>query len=70
MSNPSMNLGISRYPVPILDSLPDDILERILAVQEKAKFIPNVFLALHTAQQSLELFLPTTMPLWSEKVAR
>ena len=37
---------ISRYPVPNLDNLPADILKRILAVQEKAKFIPNVFLAL------------------------
>ena len=42
MSNPA----ISRYPVPSLDSLPDDIRQRILAVQEKAKFIPNVFLTL------------------------
>lgn len=50
MSDPSINTSssvpISRYPVPALDSLPADILERILAVQEKAKFIPNVFLAL------------------------
>ncbi|WP_372739703.1 peroxidase-related enzyme [Neptunomonas sp.] len=38
--------AISRYPVPSLDSLPDDIRQRILAVQEKAKFIPNVFLTL------------------------
>lgn len=45
-SNPSIDPSISRYPVPFLDSLPADILERILAVQEKAKFIPNVFLAL------------------------
>nr|WP_317200129.1 peroxidase-related enzyme [uncultured Psychrobacter sp.] len=37
---------ISRYPVPSLDDMPADILKRILAVQEKAKFIPNVFLAL------------------------
>ena len=37
---------ISRYPVPELQSLPDDIRERILAVQEKAGFVPNVFLAL------------------------
>ena len=44
--NASTKPAISRYPVPTLDSLPDDILERILAVQEKAKFIPNVFLAL------------------------
>jgi uncharacterized peroxidase-related enzyme len=37
---------ISRYPVPDLNSLPDDLRTRILAVQEKAGFIPNVFLAL------------------------
>ncbi|MEH6470907.1 MAG: peroxidase-related enzyme [Halopseudomonas sp.] len=39
-------LPISRYPVPELNSLPEDILSRILAVQEKARFIPNVFLTL------------------------
>lgn len=44
--NASIKPAISRYPVPNLDNLPGDILERILAVQEKAKFIPNVFLAL------------------------
>ena len=37
---------ISRYPVPTLEQVPDDIRERILAVQEKAGFVPNVFLAL------------------------
>ncbi len=37
---------ISRFPVPSLQSLPDDIRERIMAVQEKAGFVPNVFLAL------------------------
>lgn len=36
----------SRYPVPKLDTLPQDIQDRILAVQEKAGFVPNVFLAL------------------------
>lgn len=44
--NESIEPAISKYPVPALDSLPNDIVERILAVQEKAKFIPNVFLAL------------------------
>ncbi|MFC4297873.1 MAG: peroxidase-related enzyme [Castellaniella sp.] len=39
-------LPISRYPVPDLNALPQDIRDRILAVQEKAGFIPNVFLAL------------------------
>ena len=36
----------SRYPAPDLSSLPDDMQARILAVQEKAGFIPNVFLGL------------------------
>jgi uncharacterized peroxidase-related enzyme len=37
---------ISRYPVPELKDLPQDMRSRILAVQEKAGFVPNVFLAL------------------------
>jgi uncharacterized peroxidase-related enzyme len=35
-----------RYPTPALDKLPDDIRDRILAVQEKSGFVPNVFLTL------------------------
>ncbi len=35
-----------RYPHPDLNTLPQDIQDRILAVQDKAGFIPNVFLAL------------------------
>ncbi|MCW5662308.1 MAG: peroxidase-related enzyme [Piscinibacter sp.] len=41
-----MTLPISRYPVPALDTLPSDVRERILQVQEKSGFVPNVFLAL------------------------
>ena len=41
-----MNTPISRYPVPTLDQLPADIRARILEVQAKAGFVPNVFLAL------------------------
>ena len=37
---------ISRYPVPELRDLPEDMRARILEVQEKAGFVPNVFLAL------------------------
>jgi uncharacterized peroxidase-related enzyme len=37
---------ISRYPVPTLENLPEDIRTRILEVQAKAGFVPNVFLAL------------------------
>src|SRR5256714_8788996 len=35
-----------RFPTPSLDKLPDDIRTRILAVQEKSGFVPNVFLTL------------------------
>src|SRR6202162_5839787 len=38
--------AISRYPVPKLEDLPDDIRARMLEVQEKAGFIPNVFVTL------------------------
>ena len=38
--------AISRFPVPSIDTLPEDLRQRILAVQEKSGFIPNVFLAL------------------------
>ena len=34
-----------RYPIPDLDTLPQDIRSRILEVQEKTGFIPHVFLA-------------------------
>lgn len=38
---------LSRFPIPeTLEHLPDDLRERILTVQEKAGFIPNVFLML------------------------
>jgi uncharacterized peroxidase-related enzyme len=38
--------SISRFPVPELKELPEDIREAILGVQEKAGFVPNVFLTL------------------------
>jgi uncharacterized peroxidase-related enzyme len=37
---------VSRFPIPSIGSLPDDIKSRLLAVQEKSGFIPNVFLTL------------------------
>ncbi|MBQ0821852.1 peroxidase-related enzyme [Microvirga sp. HBU67558] len=37
---------ISRFPVPEISDLPEDIRARILAVQEKSGFVPNVFLVL------------------------
>jgi uncharacterized peroxidase-related enzyme len=41
-----MDNAISRFPVPDLNQMPEDLRARILAVQEKAGFIPNVFLML------------------------
>jgi uncharacterized peroxidase-related enzyme len=37
---------LSRFPIPELKDLPDDIRQTILAVQEKAGFVPNVFITL------------------------
>jgi uncharacterized peroxidase-related enzyme len=42
----AMTHQISRFPIPPIDSLPEDIRSRLLAVQEKSGFIPNVFLTL------------------------
>ena len=35
-----------RFPTPAIDKLPEDIRTRLLAVQEKSGFVPNVFLTL------------------------
>ena len=35
-----------RFPMPAVEALPEDIRTRLLAVQEKSGFIPNVFLTL------------------------
>jgi uncharacterized peroxidase-related enzyme len=35
----------TRYPAPEINDLPDDIKAKVLEVQEKAGFVPNVFLA-------------------------
>jgi len=38
--------AISRFPVPQIDNLPEDIRTTILGIQEKSGFVPNVFLGL------------------------
>jgi uncharacterized peroxidase-related enzyme len=40
------HVPISRFPVPALEDVPEDIRARIIQVQEKAGFVPNVFLVL------------------------
>jgi uncharacterized peroxidase-related enzyme len=47
---------ISRFPVPALESLPEDIRQRILAVQEKSGFVPNVFLVLAHRPEEFRAF--------------
>ncbi len=47
---------ISRFPIPEISELPQDIRDRIEAVQEKAGFIPNVFLALAHRPEEFRAF--------------
>jgi uncharacterized peroxidase-related enzyme len=48
--------AISRFPVPDISELPDDIRTRILAVQEKSGFVPNVFLTLAHRPEEFRAF--------------
>jgi uncharacterized peroxidase-related enzyme len=52
-----MSPPISRYPVPSLSHLPADLRQRIEQVQEKAGFVPNVFLALAHRPDELRAFM-------------
>ena len=45
MSTPHTTPPTPRYPAPDINDLPDDIKAKVLEVQEKAGFVPNVFLA-------------------------
>ena len=47
---------ISRFSVPRLEDLPEDVRARILAVQDKAGFVPNVFLALARRPEEFRAF--------------
>ena len=46
MNSPPIASTPTRYPAPELKDLPEDIKAKILEVQEKAGFVPNVFLGL------------------------
>lgn len=52
-----MSEPISRYPVPDIEDLPDDLSAVILEVQEKTGFVPNVFLAMAHRPDELRAFL-------------
>ena len=49
--------AISRFPVPDLDDLPEDIKSLMLNVQEKTGFIPNVFLTLAHRPEEFRAFM-------------
>jgi uncharacterized peroxidase-related enzyme len=48
---------VSCFPIPGLDEMPGDLRERMLAVQEKAGFIPNIFLLLARRPAEFRAFL-------------
>jgi len=53
----TMTQPISRWPVPELKDLPEDLRARILDVQAKAGFVPNVFLGFaHRPQEARAFF--------------
>ncbi|ABE39328.1 Uncharacterised peroxidase-related [Rhodopseudomonas palustris BisB5] len=57
LAEPSMTSpAISRFAIPSLAEMPDDIRTRILAVQEKSGFVPNVFLALAARPDEFRAF--------------
>ena len=47
---------ISRFPVPSLAEMPADLRQRIEQVQEKAGFVPNIFLALAHRPEEFRAF--------------
>lgn len=48
---------ISRFPVPEIKDMPEDLRARILAIQEKTGFVPNVFLGLAFRPDELRAFM-------------
>jgi len=53
----SAQTPISRFPVPDLADLPGDLRARIAIVQEKAGFVPNIFLALAHRPEEFRAFM-------------
>jgi uncharacterized peroxidase-related enzyme len=49
--------SISAFPTPDLADLPEDVRARILGVQEKAGFVPNVFLLLASRPAEFRAFM-------------
>ena len=56
-----MTAPISRFPVPSLEAMPADVRERILAVQAKAGFVPNVHRTVRNRKFPLDLRTVSTL---------
>src|SRR6478736_1409000 len=56
MPKPKAKPAAQRFPTPPINKLPEDIRTRILAVQEKSGFVPNVFLALAYRPEEFRAF--------------
>jgi uncharacterized peroxidase-related enzyme len=52
-----MEKPISRFPIPSLEQIPEDLRNRILEIQKKTGFIPNVFLTLAHRPEELRAFM-------------
>ena len=52
-----MQKSISRFPVPSLEQIPEDLRNRIVEIQEKTGFVPNVFLTLAHRPKELRAFM-------------
>ena len=48
---------VSRFPVPRLEDLPDDLRERIETIRDKTGFVPNVFMVLAHRPEELRAFM-------------
>jgi uncharacterized peroxidase-related enzyme len=53
----SADAPISRFPVPKLSAMPEDVRARIALVQEKTGFVPNIFLALAHRPDEFRAFM-------------
>ena len=54
---PTNQAAVSRYPVPAMEDMPEDIRTRILLVQEKSGFVPNIFLMLAYRPDEFRAFM-------------
>lgn len=52
-----MTTPISAFPIPDIATLPEDLRARILTVQEKSGFVPNIFLALAWRPEEFRAFM-------------